>query len=107
MNERENFYKSNSIIIKVQYTPVTLTSSVSNAAMIFFVHVSTTDVSAGGDDDMKRAVNDEGATYLVPPIMVAAPLVEMLQLCCCAVNERARELSSIKVARRRRDFIVR
>jgi len=81
--------------------PITLTSSVSSAAMIFFVQVSTTDVS-GGVDDMKRAVKegDAATTYLDP--IDATPLVLLL----CAVNERARVLSWARVARRSRDFIL-
>ena len=69
--------------------------------MIFFVQVSTTDVS--GDDDMKRAVKEGAAeTYLDDPI--TAPLVMILLL--CAVNERARVLNWARVARRSRDFII-
>eukprot|EP00984_Skeletonema_dohrnii_P021199 scaffold10518_cov78-Skeletonema_dohrnii-CCMP3373.AAC.1 len=69
--------------------------------MIFFVQVSTTDVS-GGVDDMKRAVKEGAAatTYLDP--IDATPLVLLL----CAVNERARVLSWARVARRSRDFIL-
>ena len=92
----------------INYLPITLTSSVSNAAIIFFVQVSTTDVSGGGAADMKRAVGNDGAatvdaTYLVRP-MVAGPTTALVLL--CAVNDRARELSSIRVARRSRDFMM-
>lgn len=64
--------------------------------MIFFVQVSTIDVS-GGVDDMKREVS-EGATCLEP--IAAKPL-----LLLCAVNERAIVLIWARVARRSRDFI--
>jgi hypothetical protein len=82
--------------------PITFTSSVSRAAMIFFVQVSTTDVS-GGVDDMKRVVKEGAAaavTYL-EPIAATAPLVLL-----CAVNERAMVFIWARVARRRRDFIM-
>ena len=58
---------------------------------------------------MKRAVDNDGAaeivdaTYLVRP-MEAGPTTALVLL--CAVNDRARELSSIRVARRSRDFMV-
>ena len=58
---------------------------------------------------MKRAVDNDGAaeivdaTYLVLP-MVAGPTTALVLL--CAVNDRARELSSIRVARRSRDFML-
>ena len=84
--------------------PITFTSSVSRAAMIFFVQVSTTDVS-GGVDDIKRVVNEGAAaavTYLEP--IAATPLALLLLL--CAVNERAMVLIWARVARRRRDFIM-
>ena len=84
--------------------PITFTSSVSSAAMIFFVQVSTTDVS-GGVDDMKRVVKEGAAaavTYLEP--IAATPPLALLLL--CAVNERAMVLIWARVARRRRDFIM-
>jgi hypothetical protein len=72
--------------------------------------VSTTDVSGGGGTaDMKRAVDNDGAaeivdaTYLVRA-MAAGPTIALVLL--CAVNDRARELSSIRVARRSRDFML-
>ncbi len=65
--------------------------------MIFFVQVSTTDVS-GGVDDMKRE-DSEGATCLEP--IAANPLL----LLFCAVNERAIVLIWARVAKRSRDFI--
>ena len=57
---------------------------------------------------MKRAVDNDGAatvdaTYLVRA-MAAGPTTALVLL--CAVNDRARELSSIRVARRSRDFMV-
>ncbi len=58
---------------------------------------------------MKRAVDNDGAaeivdaTYLVRP-MAAGPTIALVLL--CAVNDRARELSSIRVARRSRDFML-
>ena len=58
---------------------------------------------------MKRAVDNDGAaeivdaTYLVRP-MAAGPTIALVLL--CAVNDRARELSSIRVARRSRDFMM-
>jgi hypothetical protein len=58
---------------------------------------------------MKRAVDNDGAaeivdaTYLVRP-MAAGPTTALVLL--CAVNDRARELSSIRVARRSRDFML-
>ena len=58
---------------------------------------------------MKRAVDNDGAaeivdaTYLVRP-MAAGPTTALVLL--CAVNDRARELSSISVARRSRDFML-
>ena len=72
--------------------------------MIFFVQVSTTDVS-GGVEDMKRAVNEGAAATYLDPIAATTPLV-LLLLLCGAVNERARVLSWASVARRSRDFIV-
>ena len=99
--------KKNSTTASIQENiidiPITFTSSVSRAAMIFFVQVSTTDVS-GGVDDMKRVVKEGAAaavTYL-EPIAATAPLVLLL----CAVNERAMVLIWARVARRRRDFIM-
>ncbi len=58
---------------------------------------------------MKRAVDNDGAaeivdaTYLVRA-MAAGPTTALVLL--CAVNDRARELSSIRVARRSRDFMM-
>lgn len=101
--------KYTNLFTAINHLPITFTSSVSNAAIIFFVQVSTTDVSGGGAADMKRAVDNDGAaeivdaTYLVLP-MVAGPTTALVPL--CAVNDRARELSSIRVARRSRDFML-
>ena len=80
--------------------PITFTSSVSSAALIFSVHVSTTDVS-GGVDDIKRAVKEGAATAYLDPTAVAT-----LGTLLCAVNESARVLIWARVARRSRDFIV-
>ena len=101
--------KYTNLFTAINHLPITLTSSVSNAAIIFFVQVSTTDVSGGGAADMKRAVENDGAaeivdaTYLVRA-MAAGPITALVLL--CAVNDRARELSSIRVARRSRDFML-
>ena len=71
--------------------------------MIFFVQVSTTDVSPGADD-MNRAVN-EGAPATNLDDSIATPLV-MLMLLLCAVKQKARLLNWARVAKRSRDFII-